>query len=493
METSKYYKKEFININQSIEFTSKSVRIKTKKRFIWLFILLFFLPYYPGTSFRIDQFLGITYILAIPCLLFTKKVLKFESKPEMILTLIAFLVVIYTFLRVLADFSIPLRIINYQLYLACGMGIWYVHHNTFTAGKNIFIKSLLVISIPISLFAVFQFYFKDSALTHFLLTWYNGEGSEDYEITANGMHETYNNLAAIEVLTGTSMTSIFTGKHSLAMFCMFIISLGLGAKHDDSMTSRSKNIAIAAILAAIIAGFFSTSKIFFFGIIIMFGLYYFCNLSKDTIFAVIAKILLVVFFSITAIVLGDELRVLGNIINTVLSGDVLNIFSSRFGSDGYLSQYASVLNQPITWIAGLGAQAGAMKISDNQFRSILLIGGLPYFFLFFSFIIYLLILNWRSRFHSPYSLPFFSLGIALLFSSLGIEVYWQARTVPLWILANVLLAIPKSAGTRIPLHYRKVDRTGDCTKIDFSAPRGGVLEAKFRRGGRPKGRGIYLP
>lgn len=413
--------------------------------FNWVIILtlLFFGPYFPGTPYRIDQFLGVAYILLLAMHFLVNGRLRFYSRSEKVLTVLAFLVVIYTFLRVLSDFKLPLQIVNYQLHLATGMALWYFHRNLLISGRSLFVISLLTVSIPITLFSAFQYFYVDHPVTLFLLDWYNGPGKESYDTSFLGeVGEGRNTIAAMTVLTGTSMTSIFTGKNSLAMFCLFIIAIAMGARRDTFLIGLPpKAIANIALASAAIGGFFSTSKVFFFGIIIYSTLIFFTSSAWRKAVKLGAAMLMAIALIAAAFTLGDELRVLGDLIRVIQGVDIFRIFLTRFGEYGYLTQYNYVFYEPLTWIAGHGAEAGGFLISDSHYRAVLVFGGLPFFFIFSSFVLYLLVQNWKARRLSPYALPFFALGVTLLFSAIGIPVYWTARIVPLWVVANVLLAV----------------------------------------------------
>lgn len=409
-----------------------------------LFVLLFFMPYWPGTPFRIDQFIGIIYLVFFVLSLYSSRVIAGLDWGIGNLAMVAFWAIVYISTRIILDGKFDAgtaKIFNYQIYFAAGLSIFIFHRKRLIQTKDIFVNAILMISIPISLFALFQFYFTDHYLVTLLLEWYGGHGDAAYASEYTDLET----LAAIEVLSKTSMTSIFTGKHSLAVFDLFVIALAVGAHGEGNRTRNGRYFLKVVIVLALISGWLSTSKIFFFGIAIFFVL----ALDVGRLMAKAGTIALGVCFGLVSLTyFSEEMRVLNDLVELVLSGNIFEIFSSRFGGGtdvGYLGDKMEILFEPLTLFLGQGAWAGKYSLSDSQFRSALLIGGIPYFLLIYGFVIYLLILNWRARHELPYARPFFALGMAYLIGGTGIECYWQARTVPLWIVANLLLAVPQRA------------------------------------------------
>lgn len=422
-------------------------------RIIITIVLLYFLPYIPGTTFRLDQFIGLTFIVLLIVLAFRPQGLVLESFEEKLLVGAALLSSTYISLRFLVDLWIPLKVANYQYQLLGGAAIWVVCRKHFLESWRVFLFTLLILSVPVNLYSVFQYSQPNHWITDFLLLIYNGPGEEFYSVNTvlgdNTFISDHQTIAAIEVLSGTSMTSIFTGKHSLAMFCCLIITLASGALRDPRLHSREKMISIVAIVSSVIGGVFSTSKIFIVGAPIL-GLMIVpwrqvMVKPKTILGSAIIFVASVVWMGL----IGREIGVVDNILNRVLGGDLDKLFITRYGEYGYFADAIGDLTSPLTLLFGHGSSSGELSLglADSQFRSVLLLGGIPYFLLYFAFILFIQWVCWVRRWDSAYAWPFFSLGVVLLLAGSGIEVYWQARVASLWVICQFIFVVSDQSAT----------------------------------------------
>jgi len=296
-------------------------------------------------------------------------------------------------------------------------------------------------AILVNLFAFFQFINPQHEVVSTALRWYGGVGQEEYE------YDDFNTLAAKTLLGGGQSISIFSGVQALAIFNLFIIAMAYGTLSDSLSKSGMKFLGLLSLILALIGGVLSGSKTFVFGVILLFVLISVGGMRISRIGY--ALFLFVMFFAIFYL-FSSQLRVTGDVWDLMIGGGIWDIFGSRFGSsdyEGYLSDVMAKTIEPFTLIFGLGTLAFDYKYTDFQFRQIVLVGGLPLFLLFYGLLVYLLVLNWRSRRSSSYGLPLFALGLVFLIAGVGQDVHLQARIVPLWMITNLLVGLGRRAAT----------------------------------------------
>ena len=280
------------------------------------------------------------------------------------------------------------------------------------------------------------------------LKWYGGTGDNSYA------YEDFSTISALTLLGGGQAVSIFSGVQGLAIFDLFIIAIAYGALYDKQFIGRMRVAALFSLLFALIGGALSGSKTFFFGLLILFSI---VGSASMTTSEKPLRHFLIFTFSVLAFVViyklaSSELRVTRDVWNLFLEFRFLGLFESRFGflgGEGYLSDVIAKTFEPTTLLWGLGSFAVDYKYTDFEFRQVVLVGGIPLFVIYYGFLIYLLVLNWRSQRETSYGIPLFALGIAFLGSGIGMDTHLQARTMPLWVIANLLLAVPAGVMTRI--------------------------------------------
>jgi hypothetical protein len=385
--------------------------------------------------------MGWIYISLLIVVLLMKQHIVFVSPFEKRLTLLALLIVIFVSFRVfisMANYRSAFQMANQFSYFAVGAAIFYFHRRYLMESKEFVITTVLAISIIVNLFALFQHLYPNHAIVQKALYWYGGVGSDSY---AMGEHST---LAAICVLIAGRYTSIFSGMHTLGIYNLFVVCVAFSCLNDSQFRQIPRYLFIFVLLLAFLGGALSTSKVFILGVIILLFILILCAIRsvKRPSAVIIASLVLVTVFSYVA----SKSPIVENIIDKLLRGQVFSFLHSRFGSSGqpgYLTDVMDITFKPRTLLYGLGTYAAYYKYSDCQLRQVIILGGIPLFVLYYGFLVYLLVLNWRVRMSSCYGLPFFALGFTFLFSGIGMPTHLQARVIPLWMLTNLMLAIPE--------------------------------------------------
>jgi hypothetical protein len=407
----------------------------------WLLILLllaFFGPYYPGTPFRLDQIIGWLYILLFISLLFAPRA-PFRAGIQAKLAAWALIILAMALLRLFCYFDnlrAAFQIANQFSYFAAGMALFLVHETAWRRHRRLVVSWVLWATIALNAFALLQLLHPEHPLVQGVLDWYGGVSSEEFG--------NFGTMAALSVLGARQATSIFVGAQGLAIWNLMGIALASGALADTQ--ARARGLAMVAIAMSLIGGALAGSKTFLFGLLILFALLGFSSgamRSGRLIFFLLVSVLFLGIYKYFA----DELPVTGDVWNLLVEFRWLNALSSRFGSagsEGYLTDVMYKTFEPFTLLFGLGSSAVDYKYTDFQFRQVVLVGGLPLFIVYYGFLLYLLSINWRARRTVAYGLPLFSLGVAFLITGIAMDTHLQARTIPIWILLNLLLSVPAS-------------------------------------------------
>lgn len=294
-----------------------------------------------------------------------------------------------------------LKLTNYVI-----QNFWYLPAALVLSTFNIdFVKltnGVLGIALVNSLLTLGQFIQPDSPIVDWFLSSYGGPKSPDYIWLGH-----LSNIPEILVKSGAAMVGLFTGKHSLALFCLFVELISV-------KSSLSPKALIVVRVLNVIAGFLSASKIFVFGIVIVSLL----SVKKNVLLLVT-----LLFFAMFFFLFGLDHRVLENVISILVEGDFFRIFESRYGNDGFFEKYNDIFSELTVWIVGLGSQAGPYKVSDNLYRSLVLLGGLP--MLLSTLYVFMSLANFcRSR-----EKNFFLFLIILFLAGLGVPSFWSSRTI----------------------------------------------------------------
>ncbi len=339
------------------------------------------------------------------------------------LILLSALPLCYLSLRLAIDFDFNSKVLAYQIHFLGGIAIFVIFKNFISENALRVFAGLLLFSILINLYPVIQWFFESYSPVSFLLELYGGPPSEDY----SGELPT---LAAHEVMHKSAMTSIFTGKHTLAQFSLLIAAVSVSVYN----MGKHRLLAVLAFICAGIGGVLSFSKIFLFGFPLFLLMISARRMSTIKLIAILATTIMIVVLLEVITPLLDTAYVLQDILIAILDGDVFSLTASRFGDDGYLTEANFIFDEPITWMWGQGAAAGLYRMADNQYRSILLLGGVIYFIAYLAPIILLSKLLLRRDAGQNYLFPLFSYSIVIFIAGIGVEVFWQPRIVSLWVV-----------------------------------------------------------
>ena len=416
------------------------------KLLILVLILAFFGPYFPGTPLRLDQLLGWSYIFILIAESATNRRLQFASVPDKRVVWLVSTIALFTLIRLfidVEDYRFAFQVANQFSYFFAGAAIFTLHHALLIRSKTYVITTLVLVSIVVNLFAVLQVIDPTNDLVRFSLYWYGGTGSQQLE------YEGFNTMAALTLLGGGQAVSIFGGMQGLAVFDLFVVALGIGMTNDSALSRRAKFLGIIGLFLGLVGGLFSGSKTFIFGSFIFWATLIFIGVpTKRKICYMLA--FLILFLSIFYY-FASGFRVVGDRWNLIVEGNLWRIFETRFGTpygEGYLSHVMAKTYEFYTLFLGLGSFASLYKYTDFEFRQVILVGGLPLFVLYYGFLLYLLVFNWRSKRSSPYGLPLFGLGVAYLFTCIGMDTHLQARVMPLWTITNLLLGLDRNTAMR---------------------------------------------
>jgi hypothetical protein len=407
-------------------------------------VVSFFLPYIYGGILRVDHFVAFAAMAYVVFRFLRYRTVPIapEFVPFLVLSLAACL---YATLRLFIGTDNVLLSIQYSIqysYLFAGAALFvFVRDNLRDAASTI-VSTLAFIGIVVNVIALVQFVFVESPFVYSLLDLYGGKQYEP------GTYGKYSSKAAEILLGGRQAISVFTGMQALALFDLFNLALLQGVLRDKT-AQRNKaelNVAWFGICAAILGGLLTASKTFVFGFgLLMALLAVFDRRSLPTIF------IAVVIFFVTAEVVRHHSYQLNDILTHTRRLDGGELLASRYGRNGYLTEVMSIMQQPRTWIIGLGSEAARYRYADNQFRQIVLVGGLPLFGLYYAAVLSLLYASWRTFGSSGYAKVFFALGLVYLAGGVGIDVHFHARVIILWVLTQLLLVERGMRGNISPL------------------------------------------
>jgi hypothetical protein len=423
---------------------SKSTPIKPLLLFVLL--LSFFGPYYPGTSFRADQVIGWCYIVALFILpLMNGGRYAIAKAREPVVFFLAVGILIFVLFRIFVDMTSlggALQLANQYSLIAFGYALYYFHKDYLRNEWRSLVVAFLIISILINLYAVYQFLDTESPFVTLVFDYYGGKEDDRYE--------DFRTVAELSVRGGGRFTSIFSGMHSLGVFNLLTFAVSVGAAISKKEYPKYFSVVVLALLFSIIGGVLSTSKTYYFGAIIILMVAFATSGLKFTKMHLYGMFMMVAAACFVAFVSEDLPMVARPFL--LLFGDdgggVAGIFATRFGGAdtvGYFDNVADVTSDITTWVFGFGDQAFNYKYADFEYRQILLVGGGGLLILFYGFCGYLAYLNYISiRSDNSFARPFLGLSIAFLIAGVGMPVHLQARIIPLWVMLSLLLASPFS-------------------------------------------------
>jgi hypothetical protein len=392
----------------------------------------FFLPYIYGGILRVDHgiaILAICYVF-LHLLLNTRISVPRDFKPFFVFSFVA---VLYAAVRLFLFSENLLVSAQYTVqysYLFSGIALYLATGPALRKTIPTIIWTLALTAIVINLIAVFQLFSPSSELVLGILDFYGGRQQDP------GTYAEYGSKAEEILLGGGQAISIFTGMQGLAVFNLFIIALAFGFKADKSHPwhGGSGFVVLGASVLAIVGGVLTGSKTFVFGLGLLLV---FLALARRGFrwWLVFAGLVFAGFLGVAR----EYSYQLAGILEHVWNLDVSELFASRFGHDGYLTKSLAVGVEPFTLIFGLGEGVTKFAYADCQFLEVVLAGGLPLFALYYAALFSLLYACWKNRDHSSYARPLLALGATYIVGGIGMDIHFQARTIILWVLLNLLL------------------------------------------------------
>lgn len=395
----------------------------SSKNNILLFLILisYFLPYIYMNKFRIDHLVSIFFLIYFIIYIYFNKLDKIFFFIS-ILSISFFIIISIRFLFT-DNLLKSLQIINQYSYILSGIGIYFYFKGKISHIN--LIKYLYFCSILIYLYAYFQIYFNDINFISFINNLYETERFE------HPIYGAFNSKTA-EILSGGQAISVFTGMQGLAIYCLFIFSVSLGSLKDEAM-KEYKIFSTVILIWSIYTGFLTGSKTFTFGLIIFLILIFLYKPTIKSIFLIILSSLLLLFTSIYSYQNND-------ILNIIMNGNFYNIFSSRFGSSGYLTDVMDITYQIDTILFGLGIDALNFKYADNQFRQVLIAGGLVFFIFYYATLILFTYIIYKKNKYNSYSINLFFLSIIFLIAGIGMDIHFQARVIVIFVFTSLFLS-----------------------------------------------------
>lgn len=397
----------------------------------------FFMPYFPGTSYRVDQVMAWLAIAALP-LIVTRRL----RREEWHLLWISSGMLCWVGLRVATspdDGYFNQQLVNQYSYLLGGLCIFLCAKRRLDTR---FFQAVLWLSIPINALAVYQSFYPNSPIVDRLLDLYGNVSFSDPGSL------TYTTVAHLLVKSARRAVSIFIGMHTLAAYSLLTLALSLGMIRSEKTDLRWMSLPRFALLFSIAGGIASNSKTFMLGA---------CIFAAVTVLLMRKRFMNLLGF----VFLGGCTAVSFQVISSDKpTFDVfteafanLNVFDlviqGRFDQYGALRDKWDIVFQPATLLIGLGAQVREHFYADCEYRQVILVGGLPLLLMFYGFVCRVALLNYRARETNPYALPFLALQVTWGLVAIGIAVHCQGRVTPVWLLLN-LIALdmdgPDSAG-----------------------------------------------
>jgi hypothetical protein len=403
----------------------------------------FFMPYLYGGFFRLDHGIAIFSLLCVGCRLVVNGRISIPDELRLFL-LLSFASAVYAALSLIATSSNLYLAGQYAVqyaYLVFGATLFLVVGSTLQRAVRTTILTLAITAIALNALAALQIFAPDAELVFQLLSLYGGRESDP------GTYGSYTTKAAEVLLGGGQAISIFTGMQGLAVFDLFFVAIALGAL-SDAFHTATKAAVLVALICAISGGLLTGSKTFIFGFVIFSSLLVLISL-RSMGWVAIGLAMFGLFLSIAR----QHSYQVEDILTHVTNLEPHQLLASRFGEEGYLTEVMHIVFDPVTLLFGIGADAANYRYSDNQFRQIVLMGGIPLLFLYYSALIALLLVCWNKRNGSAYAKPLCALAVVYLIAGVGMDVHFQARTIVLWVLLTFVLV-----GTRVRPASRQVPK-----------------------------------
>ena len=384
-------------------------------------IVLLFMPYMGNTRLRPDNILLMLLLLSFPVVIFYVKDTK-----VLFYTIVSVVPLCYLVVRLLWHFdwsqaSLFFRLMN-QYSMLCSGGILYIFLRKLGVNFVDYGQSLLFVSCIISIFAIFQFVYRDSLIVEVIANLY-GRKREfpgiDHAITMTQY-----------ALMNHRASSFFTHPSSLGAFSLLAVALGFQLLRF----CKQNMFVVLSILLAFVAGILSSTKVFLLGIAILLALIFLPRISLGAL----VKLCITLALFLVLLYISKNQYVVDLIVNIKERGFFNALFGSRFAEGGYLdNSVASIFHDMGIMIHGLGLNLNTERYSDSMPVMAVMLGGGLFLVLFYLPVFTLFFIVSCSGGISR-KLPIISLHIVYLLVSVAFPVYIQNRLVPIFVVASLL-------------------------------------------------------
>lgn len=416
---------------------------------VWptVLILHFFLPYIPGTRYRVEVF---TLFLG---LLFPLRRKGTVSTRDTDLVVFTGLSAFWSLLRVGMlphPHGVPATAIhwinlNFPFLATC---FYLLLRDTLQRHRRTLLKTVLVVGVANNLVAVAQCYFPDWPYHSLIYANYGGTISADYDDVLSQFTTTAMSNAEFLARMGGRYTGILVSSHMLSVFNVWLIGTSYALARDARSTVPEQVFAVLSLGLAVVGGILSGGKMFYLGVVMMFAAL--LIVRRQFTLVIYGGLLATAVFGVATRFLREDSEV-RMAFDRVLSGDLDRILGTRFASDGYLrdtlDRFATDCN---LLVLGTGANLENLIVADSLFLLPLATGGIPQVLLYVWPMVWLLRELWRRSGEPGEYLPvLFSLHASFLVSGIGVPVYQMGRIAPLlWIVTLAYVFAPPA--TAVP-------------------------------------------
>ena len=395
--------------------------------FSYVMLLSLFLPYLSKfKGLRLDHFILGGLLVLLPLFIVIKGNIR---KNIAIYTFLAFFSYLFLFLRIALDSGIDwytIKLLNQYSYILSSLSLFLLFRFIRTDFLRILIF-IFVVSIIVNVFGIVQFFYWDSSFVSTINTYYSGEL----------MFLQKAKLTTLEAaLSLRRASSIFVQPSSYGVFNLMIIALALGAA-EVFAKSRAKWIVFISLVAGLIGGILSSTKTFYYSVVLLFILYSFLIGKRKP--ASYLKSLGYAGLSLLCFLLLYPYIPYGvRLVNELYDSGVWYIFSTRYDPQvGILtSSYPVFLNN---LVLGVGRNAFDYKYLDSMPFMTTLLSGVVFSVMFYLVVAFVLFRSFKLKKVTKLHSSMFCLNVLFLPLSIGFPIYIQARIIPIYFLLNFYL------------------------------------------------------
>jgi len=405
---------------------------KSGALFSAIFALFFFLPYLPGGRLRFDLLL--CYGSALYLLISPRQISSAAIRPLQGLISLSFICVIITAMfMILPDMDIFFKAIivtnyNFMFFSLC---VFIVFHRFLLRSRDKVVVVLLIASLAINAIAISQWLDPTSSFNKIIYSLFGGAPPE--EAIRLG-YETFGEFLAV---AAHRCTSIFNGMHTLAMFDLVIISIGINYLILPILYSdRLRLFALCSVCMAFAGGAISFSKTFLLGVMLLLAMQLILS-GKMRLLIRFMSVFMVILAVFAAFVYyaGIEEELMAYITQDTLA--------TRYGEGAYLAKELAVIETDVGFLLfGAGVDLGSYKIADSLYISAIVVGGVTYLSVYLLPYLFLIKKNYREHLSgNPWARCFLAIHATFLAIGIGIPTYQVGRIVPLLIILNLCFLV----------------------------------------------------